>query len=553
MSRRHVPLWVAICLALYLGVYLANAWANYCGAMGFSTYQYLMSARALLEGKLTLSNEIFDLLKTSFPDVAAGKVFENSIATARINPQGELVSVVSIGITLVSALFLWLFSEYAVFAMPVVYDLMLLAGLFLLTFMVTAREDRRQAWVAGLLSVAVYGTVVNFRLSPLRDWLCTGILALVSVAVYHGMKKKRWMPWYLAFALICFASIVKVTYVLFFVPWALSLFVSGTITFDRTLLRHGAVLALLATVIFLPFFVQNHVGTGHWYLPVQYFEAKYHVPREAGVFAYLAGNLRAIIHAQAHVFSPNGLPLWFAGGFLAVVLIGAIDQRKSPFFHFWIVPFLLLVYGFYSSTSRQPGRYNVYLSPVYPLVVFLFVRGLLFSIRGIFDGPLRNVPHKSRWHTATVSVLALLSVMPFLLVKAYRTVPGNETFSFQVSEAHRLVSELETVVPEGSVLLCDHYLSHTIDYYSHAYSFPPECLDAPESPVTEKIGYLLSHGTKVFFCDYQGVKGSTRFLNRINDHYLVRKVKEGQRLYGFFSVHNAPPFDVYEIERKSKT
>jgi hypothetical protein len=521
-------------LALFLCIYTVNAYLNYDASMVDDMVIYLKSAHALLHGKMTIDDPVYTLLKSHFPDM--GKTLSPFV----LNPAGQLVALVSVGITMLLAPFLAVFGESTTWIVRIVWDICIIAGLFFTTRLFFKESARHNAWILAILVIAAYGTVINFRLTLRRDIACAALTTLATLFALLGSQKKRNGYWLAAFGLICLTAAVKITQAMLFLPLAL-LFVNTAkpSTWSRKpIFVNVIVAAAIAVLIFTPFCIQNHVSSGHWYLPVQ---------RAAPVYAnHLIENTMAsfteICKAQAYIYSPKGLPKWCALPFLVIAAIGMWAQRRSVFVKWWVIPFLLLEYGFlvylFIPGLNYGYTYNIYLAPAYPLSVLLFVCGIYHVIE--------------RFKGASVHLwfLTAIFLLPFFAVKIARSFPHAQAAHFRLPQVHQLVGDIEAVIPPKSVVLCDAFLCFPLDYYSDSHFFPPSRLDDSSSSIVEKVSYLLQQNMAVYFCDYRGIEGAYAYQPALAREFSLTLVKKDQGYYNHPNEFPVPPFSIYRITGK---
>jgi Dolichyl-phosphate-mannose-protein mannosyltransferase len=532
-----------ICLsifALFLAVYAVNAFFNYSASFVDDILIYLRSAKALLAGKFTIDYPVYHLLKSHFSDM------NNTLVPFVLNPEGKLVSVVSVGIAMVFAPFVALFGDNTIWLAPIVWDLCLLVCLFFVVRIFFKNIDAPHAWILALLAVAAYGTVINFRLNLRRDIACASLASIATLLTILGGQKKRYRYWYAAFGLLCFITTIKVVQAMLFVPFLLYIVnVVKIRSLDKKTVVTGAAFVLgIGLVVFTPFFLQNHATSGHWYWPAQ-LTSMYAAPPPQNTSHLASKALSAFVdlcRAQSYIYSPKGLSKWCALPFIALAAFGAWAFRKNVFVRWWVIPFVGLEYAF-MLVWMIPYRdfaytYNIYLSPAYPMAVFLFVCGAYEFLR------------RFRNKTALLWVTAAVVLVPFFGVKAFRSLPDSHHVRFRLPEVRRLTADLERVVPPKSVLLCDRFLCFTIDYFSDLYCFPPKRLDDSTSAIIGKVAYLLEKKVPVYFCDYRGIEGSYTYREKLEKTFTLSVVKKDQCLYNYPSVFPAPPFSIFRVDEK---
>jgi len=521
-------------LAIFLLVYGINACYNYSIKMSGDEYQYLKSAKALLHGSFTIDNHAFSILKRQFPEMAG------RFSCFVINPSGNLVSYYSEGVALFFAPLIALFGHYVFMATPILCDLTAMICLFFLTLLYCKDHDMRYGPAFALLCVSVYGWVIDFHLGIRRDVIGAVLVMVISLLVMTGSRKKKWLYWQSAIALMTFLFTIKVSYGLLYIPLSLILFteMKGKFGRPRLLLFQALLAGIISAAILAPFFLQNAASTGHWYLVSQSSEASSFVPYEGkggSWTGWLVMNLVHMARAQSHVYALKGTPAWTAVAFAAFAAFGLWKERKSVIVRFWIAPILAMFYGLYAFTDRTPNIFNLYLAPTYYLAVFLFVLGLWRAMMPLLRQEL-------------ILALALsLTLGPFLALKTFRIFPGHRHANFRVIEAHSLVADISAVVPPGGILLCDKYLSTVIDYFSPVQSFPAADLKGGKSDEAAKIGFLIGGGIGIYFCDYEGYDFCSYYKPYLQSHFRLNLVKSGQQLYNFSGPANNVSCNVYRV------
>ena len=521
---------------LFLCIYAVNAFFNYDASMVNDMVIYLKSAHALLHGKMTIDYPVYDLLKSHFPDM------KQTLTTFILNPAGQQVSIVSIGISMILAPFLALFGENAIWIVRIVWDICIISGLFFTVCAFFKESDHRSAWILALLAIAVYGTVINFRLTLRRDIACAALTSLATLFSLLGAQKKQSRYWHAALCCLCLTATVKITQALLFLPFVLFFVNSYNLKNLRPkpVIINIVVAAMLAALIFTPFCIQNHVSSGHWYT----------LPQHAApvcidhLVKRTSGSIIAICKAQAYIYSPKGLPKWCALPFLAIVIWGMWVQRRSIFVRWWVVPFLLLQYIFmiywFIPGLDYAYTYNIYLTPAYSLSVFLFICGI--------HSLLERFKHRN----ALLWFLAAMFLLPFFTVKIYRSLPQCQHTQFRLPQVHRLVSDCEAVVPAKSVVLCDLFLCFPLDYFSNSYYFPPSQLDDSISTIIDKVAFLLTKDIPVYFFDYRGIEGSYTYQPKLEKAFALTVVKKDQQYYNHPNEFPVPPFSMYRISEKNR-
>jgi hypothetical protein len=532
---------ISLCLfSLFLCIYAVNAYQNYDASMVDDMVIYLKSTHALLHGKMTIDHPVYDLLKSHFPDM------KQTLSPFVLNPSGKLVSIVSIGIALLLAPFLALFGENAIWIVRIVWDICIIAGLFFTVRTFFKDRDQSNAWILALLAIAVYGTVINFRLTFRRDIACAALTSLATLFALLGAQKKHHGCWHAAFGLLCLTATIKVTQAMLFLPFVL-FFVNTSNLKDARLkpvITNGVIAAAIAVLIFTPFCIQNHVSSGHWYCPSQFsLEIQTNGFHNTDHFINKAVTaLVEICKAQTYIYSPKGLPKWCALPFLSFVILGMWAQRKTAFVRWWVVPFLILQYAFlvywFVRGIDYAYTYNLYLTPVYPLSVFLFICGIF------------SIVEKSKRRGVLLWLLTAAFLFPFFAVKTYRSLPHFRYTQFRLPQVHQFVNDLEAIIPPKSVVLCDRFLCFPLDYYTNSYYFPPSRLDDSTSTIIDKVAFLLTQNKAVFFCDYRGIEGSYTYQPKLEKTFTFTLVKKDQHYYNHPNEFRVPPFAIYRIFAK---
>jgi uncharacterized membrane protein (UPF0136 family) len=537
MQKNKTALLSLSLFSLFVCIYAINAFFNYDASMVNDMVIYLKSAKALLHGKMTIDYPVYDLLKSHFPDM------KQTLTTFILNPAGKQVSLVSIGISMILAPFLAVFGENAIWIVRIVWDIGIITGLFFTVCAFFKDSDRRSAWILAILAIAVYGTVINFRLTLRRDIACASLTTLATLFSLLGAQKKRSRYWHAALCCLCLTATVKITQAMLFLPFVLFFVKSSNLKNlrPRLIIVNVAVAAVLAVLIFTPFCIQNHVSSGHWYSPPQHAFAGH----SDHLVERTAASLIAICKAQAYIYSPKGLPKWCALPFLIVAVLGMWAQRRSVFVRWWVIPFLLFQYVFmvywFIPGLDHPYTYNIYLTPAYSLSVFLFICGIY------------SLVEKSNRRNLVLGLLTFVFLLPFFTVKVYRSLPQFRHAQFRLPQVHRLIADCEAVVPPKSVVLCDLFLCFPLDYFSNSYYFPPSQLDDSASTIIDKVSFLLEKNIPVFFFDYRGIEGSHIYQPRLESAFDLSIVKRDQLYYNYPNEFPVPPFSMYRISEKRRT
>jgi hypothetical protein len=297
----------------------------------------------------------------------------------------------------------------------------------------------------------------------------------------------------------------------------------------------------IAALILTPFFIQNSVCTGHWYMLSQHSEASAFIPAGLGGTGDGSGlsftNLFRLLHSQSHIYGLKGTPVWTSFLFVLIMLAGVWGELKNAVVIRWILVQILLLTAFYSATNRDENIYNLYMSSTYYVTVFLAVCG----VRRIFNLLKRNKPE------IMISV-SLIALIPFLALKSYRIIPGHRHAYVNITDSKRLVNDVRKIIPDGGILLCDKYLSTTIDYFSgKIHSFPVIDLQQGNDPVDVKIGYLLSRKIPVYICDYRGVDFGDYWKNELSSHFNIKPVSVHQPLYDFTDNNGKNTCNIYQV------
>lgn len=525
-----------------------NTYYNHSVRLVGDEYMYMKSARALLEGELTLDYPLYDTLKARFPDL------DNALTQAIVNPDGDLVSWYTVGITLVLAPLVALLGDSVHWVVPLLWQLAIVVGLYLLALRYFGRSFSPSAhrWPLALFCVALYGAVINFRLGIRRDILCAGLIGFLSAILVSDEQRRRWRVWHIANAIVSLCIIIKVTYILLYLP--LGVLFLGTSGLHRRprkeLLVNGLGALAVTLLIFTPMFIHNHACTGHWFLPTQYREARGFVTASESRWSYLLGNTMTLAKTLARAYSPGRLPRWFAVVFVALGAFGLWRGRKQEYVRWWVVPFLVSQLLFLMTTKRKEYAYNVYLTPTYLLTTLMAARGAaeLILATPLLSGLRSRGPAAPR----ALWFAAFLALAPVVAVKGYRSLPGHRHDRFGIDRARRLISDIERIVPPGGVLLCDRFLADPIDYLSHFDCFPPRRLGTTDSSFIRRVGFLLERGTPLYYANYNGIEWGGYYqavLQRSHDLVLM---KGNQCLCGFPSTGGVESFDIYAIKPRRR-
>ncbi|MDD5673959.1 MAG: glycosyltransferase family 39 protein [Chitinivibrionales bacterium] len=521
-----------ICGSLFLAflmLYAVNAYFNYSTAMDGDIYDYIQGGKALLRGNSAIQNPLYSLLVKQFPDITP------SLTYLEQNPAGRSVSFCTIGIHLIFAPAIALFGNNIFWVLPVLSDILLLICLFFTIRLYFKAKGSSLSWIMALAGISLYGFVVNFRLNLRRDTFCASILMLATLAVLLALKKRRWLFWHFGFALICFATIVKVNMALVFVPFFILFFRHANLSDlnRRQIIGHSLATGFIGALIFVPFFIQNHFASGHWYLPIQILKEMeaFYPPGHVFWGRFLLSNFIHLVKAQAYIFGLDGFPLWTAIFCFIGALAGLWSERKNPFVRTWGLLFLVAFYGFYVTNDRNDFVYNIYLAPTYPLVVFLVICGFDFLTRRV-----RN--KRALWW-----VLAVFFLVPFAAVKTYRSLPEHRYARFQLQQTLALGADLEKIMPPGSVLFCDKFLSFSVSNFTGIYCFPPHYLESRNSTACQKTAYLLSRNIPVYFCDYRGTEYAYTYRDILKKQFQLRLITKNQSLYDY----DVRPVSIYQV------
>jgi hypothetical protein len=212
------------------------------------------------------------------------------------------------------------------------------------------------------------------------------------------------------------------------------------------------------------------------------------------------------------------------------VLFRSLLALEYAFMVYWVVLY-----------PDFPYTYNIYLAPVYPLVMFLFTCGIFHLVSRI------------KRKDVVLWIVSIIFLVPFLSVKVYRCLPDSHHVRFRLPEVHKLANDLDAVIPPGSVLLCDAFLCYTIDCFTPIYSFQPRALDDSTSGINDKVAYLLDKNVPVFYCDYRGVISGLHayYQSALEKEYSLVLVKKDQQLYNYPSVFSAPPFSIFSVQKRN--
>lgn len=530
-------------LGLFCVVYAINAYYSYSATMVGDIHLYLSFTKALLHGSFSIPNPLASLLSGHFSGGYA------SFTTGIPLDNGTLVSAVTVGTHLLLAPFVWLFDDNVFWIAPVFYDLVLILSLFMFTRAYFAKRipaSDSLAWYAALAVTALYGILVNFRLNLRRDTLCAALLCLLTALLFQAMQTNKKRFWHTSLALISLLTITKIYFAFLYIPF-LAILVT-VIRKQPVRLKDGAIQCTIAflinLVLYIPFFLQNHAGTGHWFcLTQQAAFGQLYMPQSVPLtIGAMAANTLELIKVQAVFFIPDGIPVLGAAITILLLLAGVWAERKNAFVMFWLLPCWLFLYGFFIVWHQShPGEdfaYNIYLSPTYPISMFFVICGIVFIVQRYL---------KKKWILPAIAVIALL---PFLLVKTYRIMPSHRHVRFQLPQAVQLRSDILGIMPEGSILLCDKFLSLSIDYFAGVHSFPPSRLGGSAAEIARGIACLIDSNKTVFIADYLGIEGSYVYVDSLRDYFDLQLVKEKQPLLNFPAEGGGGYMAIYEIRRK---
>jgi hypothetical protein len=490
-------------LVFFIIIYAVNAYLNHEVKVAPDEFQYIYMTRTLLSGRWIIQDDLFALKKQA----AGGHRVSTGIFTA--NPRGEPVSYYPVGIAIVLAPFYALAGKNIFWLLPMLWDITLILFLFLLVRLLVRSQYDDLALPAALAAVSLYGTVINFRLGMRRDFFCSPGVLVLSLVLYIASTQKKFREWHLGSAIIAFLTIVKISYILLYIPFILLFF--ATMPWRRMGLRkimlQALPMAVVAVLIFLPFFVTNHISTGRWYFPAQITEASEFVPTGKPAGSYFLGNIAGMIAAQAYIYSPNGFPLWTALLFVVFAIAGGWFWRRNKFVLYWTVGVIVLLYSLYSTTTRKPYIYNTYLSPVYGLVCTLFILALVQGVR------------RFRLRARILFIIALMIMAPFAAVKMYRSLPSKRHAHFGMRQARSLAREIDSVVPKGSVIICDRDLSLALDLFCRA-SVTPLCYLGRTPDVVTLLERMMINNVQVFYFDFSGI-GTCRSVPELIDSAFI--------------------------------
>lgn len=522
-------------LSLFILIYGINAYFSYKVNIVGDEYMYMQSAKDLLQGKLTFNYPLFDEIKQAFPD------HENPLIQMMLGINDRLVSWYTIGITIVFAFLILLSGEQVFWVAPILFDIILITGLYTLTYLIAAKTKFKNPWIIALLAVALYGTIINFRLGMRRDLFIAGVTIWLGVCFYFALYRKNKFLWHLIWGALCFLTIVKITNLILFFPLILALFFNvdfKTLKW-KSVLIHCAIALFVMSVVFAPMFIHNFISTGYWYLPTQHVEARGFISSESTSFLMqIAENLQRIIHTFFIALSVSGTTKWTALFTACLVALGTIKLRKEPLLRLWVIPFCITLLGLYSLTRREYYAYNVYFTLIYPYIILCSAIGLSWLIQNFSN------------RKTILWIVAIIIMLPFLSVKLYRSFPSYRYERFQLKQANQLREDLEEVIPEKSILLCDRFIADAIDYFCNFYCFPPGHLESTQASTERKVEYLLKIGYSVYITDYKGIENSAQYFDRLNEKFKLTLVKDDQGIYNFPTQRDIVTMDIYKIETK---
>jgi hypothetical protein len=531
---RRQPVLAGIALTLFLLVYAINASYNCAVKMSGDEYEYLKSAKALMHGSFVIENDIYSLLKAHFPDM------NGRFMCLAAGHAGKLVSYCTIGTAEFFAPFCALFGTNVFLAVPIFCDMLAMLCLFFLAYFYFKEQNDKYRYAYALLCVALYGLVIDFHLGIRRDSVGGALTIAVTLIVFLASVRKKWLLWQIALAVLSFLVTIKISYAVLYVPFFLFCIASmkGRLGPPRRLLLQVLIAVGIAGVILTPFFMQNIACTGHWYLLTQRGDVLAFVPNQGkggSWLAWLFKNALLMLHAQSHVYSLKGTPLWTSLIFAMGALLGLWQERNTAIVRWWIFPVLALFFGLYMTTERTASIYNLYLCPTYYLTLFLCVCGL------------RLLLAREGRQGLAVTIAVVLTLGPFLALKTFRSMPWHRHDYFHVNDARNLAADVGAVVPAGGVLLCDRYLSPVLDYFSGFHSFPAADLKGGKSDEAAKIGFLIASGRKVYFCDYEGYDFCSYYKPYLFERFAMTPVKTGQVLHHFSPDPGAQRCNIYQL------
>jgi hypothetical protein len=536
-GRRQTRL-AAVALAIFLLAYVVNAAFNSAVIMSSDEYEYLKSAASLIHGSFTIDNRIFELLKARFPDM------DGSFSYLLIDPAGKLASNYTVGTALFFAPLLAVFGENLFVITPILCNVSFLILLFCFTFVYFRNRGYRHGAGYALACVVVYTFVIGFPAGIHRDVPGASLVMALSLLVLFATERHKWVLWQTALAVLTFLFTLKFSYALLYVPFFLMLMVSmkgrwRTVPFSLMQLLIGFG---ISAIFLIPFFLQNSVSSGHWFLPAQHGEASAFLPPAAGPAAWFMTNAHMLISAQLLVYGCRAvkiLKIAIAAIFVIFAVAGAWRERSSPVVRCWILPSFVLMHALFFCTAGQRSLtvLNLYLSPTYYCLLFLAICGM----RGL-------LARLSKQGLALAAAL-VASLLPFLILKTYESLPGHREACFRLSDAKSLASDVETVVPPHGVLLCNKFPSIVIDYFSSVHCFPAYDLWGKNSEAAEKISFLLEKNVPVCYCDYKGFDDDFyRFYGTyLPAHFRTTLVKSNQWMHHFQCATGDSVCNIYRL------
>lgn len=511
-------------LVLVLLVYSINAYFNYSAVIVDDTYVYFQSAKMFLNSSFIYKYPIYDMLRDHSLNLDLSSIDTNKIYAFIENPQNQLVSIVSIGMSILIAPFYWLFGIKSWWILIIFRDVLFLFTFYNLTSTFLKSKNSLFAYKYGLLSVVLYATTVNFTLTLYRDIFCATILCISTLLIHKASIKKKLSYWHLSFALICLMIIIKIIYLFLVIPFFIYFYKSEgyKLITKQNKIKNIFFFFIIILIFLLPFFIQNKVATGSVFLPAQFKTAKSFIPgSNKDYIEYLFLNFKNMIVGQLHIFSINGLPIWTGFVVFLLSIFGLIKGYKYSLVRYWILPNISFFYIFLVLRKHNELNQNLYLTPTNFLIIFLAILGIIY----IMDIYIKN-------RSFFINALIFVFLIPFLVIKIDRSFVPHRHIRFQLKEANLLCKDLENIIAPGSLLLCNLPLAKSIDFYSNFYSFPLWYLEGKNNTALDKINTLMNKNISVYFSVLSNDLNNYS-IKYIRSKFDVVNITMNQSLYKF--------------------
>ncbi len=569
--KNRVPLAHKLILIVLTLVCLFYGYRNYNALLNSDQYSYLSFARALAHGSLYQEYPLYRL----FADRLADGESVNLHYGTRNYRDGKVYSGLPIGFPLLLAAALTIGGLAGVFSVNV-----LLLPVFLVFYYLTVRElfdtspnrDRIALFCAVMilsmdkLIFPRYSLMLMRDLSPVTFfWI--GLFFLLSAR--HRPFKAMAVRLALASAALAFSSSIRLTNGLMCLPVLLY----GLLYFGReigwkkvSLLLLG--LLVLFLLVFSPILLENYSFNKDPFVPFKYASASLSAPEtlEGRVLfssAFFLRHFPANLRFLYHLYTPLGVLLLIAG----VVIF-----RRSP--AVWLIlltiPVLhLLLYSLFEEDFHR------YLIPLYPFLTALAGAGAVEVLAGLarfvraggkwkfpkavfrllvallllgwawrslrsglsgfawpdlfaaIAGAALLLPAPVRLKILSPPVRSRLLIGLFTLALIVRLgAEGLRAENFGLRNVDRLRSEVETVVPSGSIVWGTRYLIQNIDFYTHAWGIDPAHLQWPFSLTLPEVAErILEARVPLFIFDNKGIKSSSHYIFSLGRSFDLEKVK----------------------------